>query len=486
MEILMTIQDDAEQTQSNRRIPFCLAVLAILSFPPAASAAVCSAGAFSCPASGTCIITGTWDVGSGCALDFGTQAVELRGTLRSDSVGGSFAITTGSLNLVGGKLRALGNTYIPGGDVTVHVAGAFGMTGTGPRMDVSGNAGGGTISIDAGSINLNQGVIASDGGVGANCGDGGLIDLEAGSGSISVAASVHATTSGGDCLGGSIYAVAPTITISGDLDARGGGSGADDAISLDATFGDLVITSTATLRADGIGQPGGSGAGGGGIALVADQGSVTTAAASISATGKSPDGPGGDVAILSATSMQVSSPINVSSGGTGEGGTIAIDSGGSLTLSGSLTAQGGSSFPDGLGGEIDITSNDGLSLSSALDVSAASGGDVDIESLGLANLTGSISARGSYGPGGSIELSSCSVTLSGTVDAGSSFSTTTGALSVTGAAVSVGSTAHLSALPCTASDCTQLSAPDGGLTIAPGASVSPTANLIPYLAPPGC
>ncbi|MBY0275009.1 hypothetical protein K2Z84_06695, partial [Candidatus Binatia bacterium] len=143
-----------------------------------ASAGTCSASAFSCPASGTCIITGTWNIGSDCVLDFGTKAVELKGTFQAETQTGAFEVRAANLTLNGGKLKSLGDTLAPGGAISVVLTGQFLAKGSGPRIDTSGNSGG-PIRISAATIDLQTGTIVADGGTTEDCGDGGIITLEA-------------------------------------------------------------------------------------------------------------------------------------------------------------------------------------------------------------------------------------------------------------------------------------------------------------------
>lgn len=302
--------------------------LTTLTAPDTASAIVCNASSFSCPPTGTCIITGTWDIGDGCALDFGTQSIELRGTLQAATTSGAFLITAGSVALKAGKLKSLGTLSEPGGDITVRATGLFSMEGSGPRIETSGTAGGGTIEVTAASLSLSTGLIVSEGGTGATCGDAGDISLKANAGPVTLASTIRANTGGSDCDGGSIRLSGTSVTISGDIDARGGSSASDEAIVIDSQSGDLLIANGAFLRADGTGQPDGEGASGGRIALLS--GGNATVNGTISATGNAPDAVAGGVSIAANGNATIGGPINLSGFGTGAGGDLVVVAGGTL------------------------------------------------------------------------------------------------------------------------------------------------------------
>ena len=240
-----------------------------------AQAAVCSASAFPCPPIGTCVVTGGWSIGSNCTIDFGARDVEISGTWTADVLSGSYEIRARDLTLNGGKLRSLGNSTNPGGEIGVVLGGTFKTKGSGPTVDTSGNGGGGLIRVIAAAIDLQTGTIRADGGSDQNCGDGGSIGLEAYDGALTSAINVKSTTGGNDCGGGSIAMTGESISVSGDVDAHGGGWASFEAITLTATATNVTVWSAAELNADGIGQPDGVGADGGQIRISAPLGSIS-------------------------------------------------------------------------------------------------------------------------------------------------------------------------------------------------------------------
>ncbi|HZR79951.1 MAG TPA: hypothetical protein VFD92_02555 [Candidatus Binatia bacterium] len=451
-----------------------------------AAGAVCDAAAFSCPAVGTCVITGTWNVGSNCILGFGARSVEIRGTLQADSLGGSFSVTASNLTLNAGKLKSLGDTSHAGGSIDVDVTGTFAMNGAGPRVDTSGNGGGGGIALRASAIDLANGVITADGGSGDTCGDGGAIEIDARSGPGSISNTVRTTTGSNDCGGGSITIAGASVTVSGALDAHGGASASDDGIFVHATAGDVVFTSTSSVDVSGTGQPDGFGANAGPLLLVADVGNVSMSAAPVALTGRSPDGLGGSIAIEAAGDVSLNSPITLYGGTMGFGGDLVADAGGDLSVAGNVTATGGMTFPYGEGGSVDLSAAGHVSIGATVDVSGATGGFISVDEGALVDVSGVLRARGSRGPGGGIELFGCAVSVGGTLDAGASNGGTAGLVDLTGNSMSIAAGATLTALPCEDGQCTSLTVRTGSPAIDPLATILPAPVVIVDPLVPAC
>jgi hypothetical protein len=58
-------------------------------------------------------------------IDFGTRAVEIRGTHQAAARSGAFEVRSSSLTLNAGKLKSLGHADEPGGAITALTPGAF-------------------------------------------------------------------------------------------------------------------------------------------------------------------------------------------------------------------------------------------------------------------------------------------------------------------------------------------------------------------------
>lgn len=449
-----------------------LVAASLVGRPALALASVCSAAAFGCPASGTCLVTGTWDIGSGCLIDFGSRAVEIRGTLQAATRSGAFEVRGGSLTLNAGKLKSLGDADEPGGAITVVTPGALVMRGSGPRIDTSGNGGGGDVHVQAASVDLQTGLITADGGADQNCGDGGTVDIVAAGGPSASAITLRATA-GGECGGGEVALTGASVTVTGDIAASGGASVSDEAISLTALSGNVAVSGLATLTASGTGQNAGYGADGGQVTLSAPHGNVTLGGTSVVATGKSPYGSGGAVAIEASGNVVVSSRLVLSGGSNGYGGEVAIGAGGTLSVTGDIQVPGGASVPYGQGGLVDLVAGGPATIASTIDATALLGGDIAIQSSGAIDVTGQLTTRGSRDSGGTIELAGCVVTVAGRLDSGGSNGAVGGGIEIDAGEVALQSSAIVQATPCAAGGCVSAVTPSGDVTIDPAATVTP-------------
>jgi hypothetical protein len=448
--------------------------------PAAARAATCSSTEFTCPPSGTCIITGTWNIGSGCTLDFGTRDVEIRGTFQANVLGGGFEVRAGNLILNGGKLKSLGNTATAGGAIGVSAAGAFITKGSGTVIDTSGNGGGGAFSVVAASIDLQTGIIRADGGTGEDCGDGGPISLQAFAGPLSSAIVVKSTAAGNQCLGGDIALTGDSVAVSGDLDAHGAGAGSSDAIFVFATATDITVSGGAVLNANGTGQADGYGADGGTVAFLAPLGSVHLGGASITAWGKSPYGNGGAFYVDAGADIVVASRVTIQGGVNATGGEVILDARGSLTISQEIDAAGGSADPDGRGGYILIDTLGPLLITADVDVSGLEGGEISAISAANVTVSGDLDAHGSRYSGGVVELAGCAIRIDGTLDTSASSGGAGGSIDLEGTSISTGYDAVLSSSPCEDGDCILLVTPNHNATIDPHTVISPPAEFYDF------
>src|SRR5262245_29990309 len=283
-----------------------LATLAmlLLAAPGAARAAVCTAADLTGPAgcasnpTATCTIAGTFDVGDGCELDFQDHPVVLTGTLRSELSGGAFTIDAASLALNGGSLRVAGSADgDSGGSVTVQVAGLFRMQGSGALVDADGDdEAGGSIEIDAGSIDIAAGTLH------ANGTGGGSLDSGNAGGSITL------LSAGSLAIGGAVRANA-------SAGPAGGSAGGVIAVS-----GGGAVTVAATLEATGSAPDGA-----GGTITVESTGGGVDVTAVVTAEGKGGDSAGGLVQVAGASEIDVGANVIASGGANGFPGEIDLD-----------------------------------------------------------------------------------------------------------------------------------------------------------------
>jgi cysteine-rich repeat protein len=412
-----------------------------------------------------CVVNTPVAVSAGSIIDVGARE------LRIDT-GGALDVGTGAMTLraakltvtANGFLRALGSVSTTGGAITIE-AGDVSLAGT---LDASGVPGG-TIDLTATGTLTTTGSITARALSRADL--GGTITFNAATATVSGVVSV---VGGFDAVGGDLsITTSGDLTVNGTLDANGGdGGGIEVQAGSAASAGNLIISETAIIRADATtaGGFGGSvdatamgdgsatglatvnglvsakgltgtieiGGGSGGCIDVQATGAIRVdrANARLTAEGGAPDGDGGEVDLTSdhgAVVMQGTLTASVP-GDESNGGNAAIDAEGDVTVGGSILITGG----DGGGGEVDVTSalaGVDLGKSSVVDVSSSStgqGGAICVESgAGPAGtrsvvVEGRMAADGggSGGSGGSIDLEggdSARVTNTGSLHASGGF-----------------------------------------------------------------
>ncbi|HEY8514654.1 MAG TPA: hypothetical protein VIS07_03970 [Candidatus Binatia bacterium] len=451
--------------------------IALLTARDARAVTVCSAAELCAPAANPCTVSVTRDVAAGCHLDFGARSVVLTGTLQAETPGGSFSVSAGELTLSGGRIRSVGPSGRAGGNVTVTVAGAFRMHGSGPSLDVSGAAGGGVLRLDAGSIEILSGSVEADGTGTESC--GGVVGMRAASGPLLVAAPVRAT---GHflCAGGYVELAGQGVEIRSALNVSGGDF--PGGVTLTAETGDLVLASTASVRANGEQIDFEDGGDGGPIALVAESGNVTLAG-NVETDGASPEGEAGSIVIVAGGTVQTTALLTAQgNGGGSNGGSIEIDAAGDVTLGGNVRATGGSAAG---GGEIDVRSDGTVTIAAGKTVQASGGffggGSITVRDASSIVSAGTVEARGaSGGNGGFITLESCRVSIAGPLDVTAGSGGRAGGNAVTAGVVDVTASARLLATPCDAPNgapCNLFVTSGGTPTIDPLAVVSPLAEV---------
>ncbi|MDG2305799.1 MAG: hypothetical protein P8R42_14380 [Candidatus Binatia bacterium] len=449
--------------------------------------AKCTAADFGCAPTGTCIISGTHDIGTGCHLDWGTQNVEIRGTLRTEQVGDSFSLTGGQIYLDGGKLTSTGNNVESGGQITITASGRFWMAGSGSRVETSGNAGGGSVVITANDVLIaGGGAIITDGGVGLDCGPAGDVTLSASGGQILLGGNgttISAATTAYDCDGGFIVIDAPSLAIYQGIDGSGG---APPGITLVADPGDIFLASGASLDARGRGSDEDFGNNGGDIEL--DAAGRIDLQGSLNSEGSGGDGSGGDLQIDTEGSVTIGDDVDLAGVGTfASGGVVEITALGDLSIAGNIDVSGG---PQGDGGTIDALARGDITVASGMTLTALGGsfggGFIDLITQGNTTIDGDVIARGtSTGSGGFVDIRGCQVSVSSTIDVEPGAIGIAGFIDLTGGTITLTSTARLESQPCASGDCNTLSLRSGAPSIDPGAFLDPAANIVlaPSLAP---
>jgi cysteine-rich repeat protein len=455
----------------------CLILLTSALASPAAAATVSCTASDLCSASANpCTITATRDVGDGCVLDFGARDVVLSGALQSATTSGSFTVRAGSLTLAAGRIRSTGPSGAAGGNVTLEVAGALVLSGSGPTLDVSGAANGGVLTVTAGSIDVRAGSVAADGTGSGAC--GGAIFLHATTGTLSLAAPVHAT---GNlfCAGGFMDLSGDDVIVATTLNAGGGDY--PGGIQLTANVGDVTITGAGLLKASGDQIELGDGGDGGPLVITAESGDVSIQGA-LSTDGATPEGEGGEVSIVAGGRVDIAAQISAQgNGGGSDGGSVAVDAGGDVAITANVRVSGGS---DAGGGEIDVRSDGVISVATGKLVQASGGsfggGAITLRDASRIDVAGTLEARGAVGNGGFVTLQACRANVAGTLDTGSGGGGLSGANAIQAGLITVTNTGRLLATPCNSAvsgGCNGLTLTAGTPAIDPLASISPAPTL---------
>jgi hypothetical protein len=423
-----------------------------------------------CSAADPCIVNRTINVSPGSVID--VRPRELRvvsgGTLQVSGAGtGGMTLLAGQLTVQsGGTLDGSGSASIAGRAIqcnadTITIAGAVRTDGTPPGTVTIESAGALTVAVtgtvsakslngseengeDGGAVTLTGGTVDLAGQVsvrGPGIAYGGSITVNA-TGNVTLTGSLDAAGGeGGDATvaaGAGVHGQGnATVAASGSIDARalhaGGFGGEIDILAV----GDGASTGNVTLRGllEATGSTGTSDTGGGDggtISLSADGNIINdVTAGGIDASGRGPDGEGGEITI-EATKGTVVTKATLSVRSTAietTGGYLEVTGQGDVTIGGKLDAAGGGYD----GGSIDVESVTGhVVVASTASIEASSvtgggfGGDVTLlagsdEAVGTSRLIvdGSITMDGSAaidfgGGGGTIDLAAdASVAVTG-------------------------------------------------------------------------
>lgn len=402
----------------------------------------------SCPASGPCTITKTFEIGENCTLDFGTRAVAVGGTGVVDIGSSNVRLKAGSFTVqTQGVVRS--DRDIAGfliiettGDVVVDRLPGRGV------IDFSSNNLAGCIEIFAGGNVVIRGNLVSD--QLGEAGRAGEVNITAG-GDITIEdnAIVRVTGDATSSEGGSIDLEAGRdLVLLETLDASGAEPGAIelqagrdvivDVVDLssmrDAGGGGVLsvlagggITFNGTVDANGQGPVSGFGGCGGAIDAAAEFGDVRVNAR-LAATGAPPDGQGGEVSITSVGSVVLTGSGLISTRSNGAEGC-----GGDITIAGDIDVVHSGITMDTSGGfggsSVDLSGGRNVSLGGIIDASGRSpgafGGSITVSASpvpsGVLNVSGRMTIEGGgcttfegCGVGGDIDMEACTINVTST------------------------------------------------------------------------
>jgi hypothetical protein len=383
-----------------------------------------------------CRVTQNINVTPASIIDFGTRKLVIANHGTLNLTGGTMAITAAEITVEsGGSLQARGSTSTTGGRINL-TANAITISG---GVDATGAPGGAVSMTSTGTL-----MIAGPIDVRSRAGDNGGGSADLTGVNITIAATGRINALGGaDDFGGDIEVDAKaSLTLLGELNASGGDGGSIDldsmgtmvvgsgvAIGADATTGgssggDIILRATGSLAMDGeisaSGRNGSAdiGAGDGGtISLEGGSINVSQTSARVQASAGTPDGVGGDVDVSStAGAIACAGRIEALGPGVdGNGGGVTFDAIGSISISGDVGVGAGR----GGAGEIDVSATGDVEIATGAMLAAdatsnGSGGDIGVDSDGTLRILGELIADG--GPtqgaiGGTITLEACAVRL---------------------------------------------------------------------------
>jgi hypothetical protein len=434
---------------------FALAIPPVAGATCTAGELVGSAAEPSCPVgTSNCTISGNYTVDNGCTLDFGNRQVTIAGkltfgsrtmTLRArrfilspsgnldgkattaSARGGFLRIeTTGTGN--NGLLQTTLNSIIDvsgtlsGGDIVLRSNGDVSITGKLLADGANISSAGGTIdAVALGNFNAtNDSVLSAKGGLDSEGGgeidisaegnvilaadlvvdgyDGGFIEVRAGNTVDMQGASASALVGSDAGSGGCIEVLGEKgATVRGDIEASGvsgefmtGGCGG--LICLDGDSGDMVVTATAEIIADG-GPPDG---GGGQIGLMSLR-HVSVAGKILARGPESGETCGGDICLDAGLDVSVAASAMLDASGGDAGGQLEAFGGRNVSLLAPMFADGrrGGS----LGGDAAVRA--GVNGSGTLTLNE----EIDVTSLP------SCSVENGCGQGGLTDIEACTVSF---------------------------------------------------------------------------
>ena len=371
------------------------------------------------PLAGQCTVQSQTITGD-CALDYGARKVTFAGTL--DFGAGLVTVRAGEIAVSGSLLgRSLAGAA-PGGRLALTATtGPLGVTG---KIDVSGNAGGVVeLVAEAGAVTV-AGALTATGKDNAtpNAADGGGVSVRAAS---AIAQTGEIRVEGGaDASGGVVLMQAGTnLTVGARIFTTGGGSDGGE-VTLEAGD-DVTITHPIDASSTTLGGSGGAidaRAGhdalggiraGGALAVQAD---LTTRGSTEGGGEDASGGDGGDVTLTALGAVSVSGRVDATGAAPdGGGGELAIEShdgdprltalDGDLVVTGAMVLRGAG---DGDGGEAVLRAGRDLRIAgTAFDLTGGSGGGTLEAAAGRhLDVASAVDAQGRLreGSGGSIDL----------------------------------------------------------------------------------
>lgn len=331
--------------------------------------AATSAGDLCAPAADPCTVSTAVVATPDSIIDVGDRELRIAAT-------GSLTMRSGRLTLRGRRIVTVAGSLVR----------TSGPTRAHPAAD---------LEIDADEV-----VLAGE--IDARGSPAGAVDITAAV-SLQFSGSVRGRAEAADASAATVTVSAPTVEVGGSIDLAGG----RDDFGGDVVIAGDRVTLTGTIAVDG--------GDGGTVDVAATESILVATTASISANATTAAGDGGDVALDSDELLDFRGTIAASGraggdDGGGDGGQVVLVGDGGLLIpsaAASIRSLGGS--PDGLAGDIDVSSLfGGIVVNGTLAATSAeregTGGTIDVSASTDALIGGTLRTTGATGGGGGIEI----------------------------------------------------------------------------------
>ncbi len=347
-----------------------LGLLCVLLSFAATHAAATTADDVCNPSADPCIIASDVVADAGSIIDVGERDLII-------ASGGSIVVQGGALTLVASDVRLTGDSRI--------------------------RTSGATRADPAGSVRIQAGDMTLIGDIDTRGSPPGDIVLAA-SRAMEISGRIRGRSEAADSTGANFVASAATIVLSGDVDLSGGREDEGGSAVINANS----VTLSGALIA--------SGGDGGSVDITVVDTALVDSGASITTAATTAAGDGSDITIESNDVLEIRGALTASGRDGGEdggglGGSITLSGDGRVLLTAGASIESLGGGPDGLGGDIEVTSFFGpVVLDAVLDTSMderdGMGGSVDVVADGAVEIGGSLRAVGGLGGGGLVSIDS--------------------------------------------------------------------------------
>ena len=322
------------------------------------------------PMANPCVVSTMVTLTADSTLDFGGRELQI-------ADGGGFRIEASSLTVRAGRVSTAPNSLI--------------------------RTSGRTRADPAASLEIEAAEILLAGEIDTRGSPAGSITLTS-TGPLAVSGRIRGSAEAADASAASLDFAGTTVIVSASIDASGGREDAG---------GDFTVTGVEITLLGGTDISGGEG----GTAEISATESLTLGVNSmIQADATTAAGDGGDVTISADGDVEIRGRVSTKGraggdDGGGDGGPITVGGDNSVTVAADATLDASGSSPDGLGGDIEVSSFLGHILVAGRIMSVSDdrdglGGGIDISADGTTRISGTLDARGALGGGGDIALSS--------------------------------------------------------------------------------